>query len=151
MSIVFTSPGSLTAVTMPTAFQTLADDTASATATVVTVTTRNTFRDFVVQIGAQGGARDASAQVSLLIIPDYTTISADVATLKTAQNYIARDRAGRAVTWTLDAATTARDLTWSGIMIPAVNYYIGVLNETAQAFAGTNAVWATDPYTLQSS
>lgn len=149
MAINYTEAGTGAAVTIST-LQTLADDTAGLSAAYSNDASaeRQTLSNFLIQVGTQGGVRDASAQVSLLIVPEVNALYGDTATLLTAGNYIARYADGTAVTFLLDAATTARDLTAAGVQIPNGNYKIGVLNETNQDFAGVNVVYKTGDYTI---
>lgn len=149
MTAKYTEAGTGAAVTIST-LQTLADDTAGLSSAYSNDASgeRNTLSNFLIQIGTQGGARDASAQVSLLIVPEVNALYGDTATLLTAGNFIARYTDGTPVTFLLDAAVTARDLSACGVQIPNGNYKIGVLNETNQAFAGTNAVYKTGDYSI---
>lgn len=149
MTLKYTEATTGAAVTIST-LQTLADDTAGLSAAYSNdaSTERQTLSNFLIQVGTQGGARDASATVSLLIVPEVNSLYGDTATLLTAQNFYARYADGTDVTFTLDAAVTARDLTACGVQIPNGNYKIGVLNETNQAFAGVNAVFKTGDYSV---
>lgn len=129
----------------------LADDTAALISTALSndaSTERDLLADFLITLPLQGGARDASAQVSLLIVAEVNSTYGDTATLRTASNHIARYADGTAVTLTLDAATTARTMTVFGVQIPNANYKVGLLNETAQALAATgNTIFKSGNYT----
>lgn len=136
-----------------TELNSLADNAAAVDSDILSndaSTERNTLANFCVVIATQGGARDASAQVSLLIVPEGYSASAytdAVAALKNANDYIAKRADGSAVTWTLDAATTARELTAAGVQIPNCNYKVGLLNESGQALAASgNIIYKSGDY-----
>lgn len=151
MTIRFSAIGTPAALTMPAAFQTLGNDLVSVTTTAETNTGRMLFRNFAVVLGAQGTNRDASAQVSLLLVPVVGVRDGDFASLKTAKNYIAYDRNGKVMTYDLDEATTGRILTFTNVCIPSGSYYVGVTNETGQAFAGANVLEAGDSFSVENS
>lgn len=106
-------------------------------------TERNMLADFAVTIATQGSARDSSAAISLLIVPAglsagvYTDAIADI---KLANNYIARRADGTAATYTLDAATTDREVVFSGVQIPNGNYKVGLLNASGYALAASGSI-----------
>ncbi len=150
MTAKFTEALTGAAVTL-SALQTLADDTADVSAALSNdaSTERNTLTNFLIAVGTQGGARAGSPnQVSLLIVPEVNGTYGDTATLLTAGNFIAQYDNGDPVTFTMDAAVTARNLTAAGVRLPNSNYKVGILNETGQAFAGTNSVFQTGDYSL---
>lgn len=152
MTIRFSAPGSMAAITMAAGFQTLADDAIALSSVAQTNTGRMLFRDFSLVIATQGGNRAGTpAKISLILVPAHTTYTGDAATLITAANYIPKDRTGKDVIWELDLATTARELTWASVCIPPGNYWVGFINESGQAFAGVNAVEASDPYSVENS
>lgn len=118
-------------------------------------TERDLRADFLVYLDTQGGARDASAQISLLMLPEVNSTYPEVAgadataDLVLAASYIAKDADGNACTATLDAATTARNIVFAGVQLPNANYKVGILQETNQALAATgNTVWKTGNYTV---
>lgn len=93
---------------------------------------------FELTIAAQGVARDSTAKVSLILVPEGASSAyGDITTLKTAGNYVARDVTGKAIEIDLDAAVTARIMTVDGVRVPHGNFKPGLLNETGQAFAAT--------------
>jgi hypothetical protein len=138
------------AVIVSTELNALADDAAAVQSSPLSndaSSERALLADFLVVLALQGGARAADAQVSLLIVPEVNSVYGDTATLKTAQKYIARQADGTAATWTLDAATTARNLTVSRVQLPNANYKVGLLNESGQALAATlNTIWMSGSY-----
>jgi hypothetical protein len=133
-----------------TELNSLANDAAALISTALSndaSTERNLLADFMIVLAEQSGARDASAAVSLLIVPEVNSTYGDSATLLTAKNYIARMADGTACTFTLDAAVTARSLTMAGVQLPNANYKVGLLNETGQALAASgNSIWKTGDY-----
>lgn len=145
MTLKFTERDTGTTV-VTTELNSLADDTAALISTALSndaSTERDLFADFSISLAVQGSARDASAQVSLMIVPEIASAYGDVsgadvtANLKLTANYIARAADGTAATFDLDAAVTARVITVAGIQIPNANYKVGLLNETGQALAAT--------------
>lgn len=152
MTIRFSAPGSMVAITMAAGFQTLADDAIGLCNAVQTNTGRMLFRDFTLKIDTQGGNRAGSpSKISMIILPVHGSYAADGATLITAGNQIPKDRNGKDVIWELDLATTARELTWNSVCIPSGSYWLGFANESGQAFAGTNVVEGSDPYSVENS
>ena len=157
--IKFTSMGSMAQITMGAALQTLANLTAvlsSAAESNDASDERQFFRHFAVKVGTQSSARTADGTVSLLIVPVLGSIQGDVGEGSAIGDhlgtpYIATDKDGNKVQWTLDDAVTARNLTWANVCVPNSNYYVGVLNETGQAFAGTNEVHASDAFTVENA
>ncbi len=97
---------------------------------------------FEIVLAEQGGARDGSAQVTLVLVPEGSaTDYGDVATLKTAAHASAYKVTGDEVVLTLDAAVTARTLVVDGVRVPHGNFKPGLLNESGQAFAASgNAI-----------
>lgn len=114
---------------------------------------RNTLRNFEVTIGTTASRTD-NDPISLIILSEgqsaaYPDIEADDDAL--ANSYIAKYDHGGAVTWTLDAAVTARTLTAAGVRIPMGNYKVGILNGMAVALgASGNSVYASGSYTIAS-
>ena len=112
-------------------------------------TERATFTNVTVVLAAQAGARTAGDSVSLLVVPagvadPYSGVAAASAI---AANYIARDRTGTAVTWTLDPATTARELTWANVQLPNSDYKVGLINNTTQNLASSgNAIYTSGSF-----
>lgn len=153
MTIKFTSMGSMTQITMVAALQTLAIDLVALSSVAASnddSTERMFFRNFAVKLGTMGGTRVLADPVSLVIVPVLGTITGDTTAAGLGTPYIATDKDGNDVTWKLDAAVTARNLTWANVCIPNSDYYIGVLNGcTAQAFAGTNEVWASTAFSVE--
>ena len=154
MTVKFTSPGSMAQITMAAALQTLADDAAALSAAAESnddSAERFVMRHFVVKVGTQGSARDAApgAMVSLLLVPYLGSVVGDTSDDDLADAYVATDKDGTKVQWILDAAVTARNLTWANVCLPNSDFYIGVLNETGQAFAGTNEVWASAAFSVE--
>lgn len=149
MTAKFTEATTGAAVTI-SGLATLADDTAAVSSAISNdaSTERNTLSNFLIAVGTQGVARDADEPVSLLIVPEVNGTYGDVATLATAKHYIAKYDDGNDVTFPMDAAVTARNLSACGVRIPNANYKVGVLNETGQAFAGTNSVFQTGNYAM---
>ena len=150
MTAKFTEATTGSAVTI-SGLATLADDTAAVSAAQSNDASneRHTLTNFMIAVGTQGSARAGSPnQVSLLIVPEVNAAYGDVATLETAGNFIAQYDNGDPVTFTMDAAVTARNLTACGVRLPNGNYKVGVLNETGQAFAGTNSVYQTGNYAM---
>ena len=112
-------------------------------------TTRNTLANFAVTLGTFQDARDTTLEVSLLIVPagnggtEYT----DAIVSGVSTSYIARYADGTAVTWDLDAATTARDLTAAGVQIPNGEYKVGIYNNSGGQFAANgNIVYMSGTY-----
>lgn len=139
MTMKYTEATTATQV-VTTELNALADDAAAVGSALSNdaSTERNTLANFQIVLALQGSARDASSQVSLLIVPEVgTSTYGDTSTLKTARHCIARDSAGRAMTFELDAATTARTLTLQNVVIPNANYKVGLLNESGYALAGS--------------
>ncbi len=150
MTAKFTEATTGEAVTI-SALATLADDAAALSSALSNDASpeRNTLSNFLIAVGTQGSARSGTPnQVSLLIVPEVNTVYGDVATLETASNFIALYDNGDPVTFALDAAVTARNLTACGVRLPNANYKVGVLNETGQAFAGTNSVFQAGNYAM---
>jgi len=149
MTAKFTEAGTGAAVSI-SGLATLADDTAALGPAQSNDATaeRNMLSNFLIAVGIQGAARDASEPVSLLIVPEVNGTYGDTSTLITAKHYIAKYDDGSDVTFPMDAAVTARNLTAAGVRLPNGNYKVGVLNETGQAFAGTNSVWQTGDYSV---
>lgn len=118
-------------------------------------TERNLRADFLLYLDTQGGARDASAQVSLLILPEVNSTYPEVAgadataDLVLSAGYIAKDADGNDCTRTLDAAVTARNVVFAGVQLPNANYKPAILQETNQALAATsNTLWKSGDYTV---
>jgi hypothetical protein len=153
MTVKFTSPGSMAQITMAAALQTLAIDLVALSSSAESnddSTERMFFRNFTVKLGTMGGARVLADPVSLVIVPLLGSVTGDTTAAGLGAPYIATDKHGNKLTWTLDAAVTARNLTWANICIPNGDYYVGVLNGcTAQAFAGTNEVWASSAFSVE--
>lgn len=156
MTVKFTSPGSMTQITMESALQTLADNTAaesSSTESNDDSAERMFFRNFAFKLGTQGGARGASAKVYLVLAPYLGTIQADKAAINADDddyiNNLAHDKDGNPVIWHLDAAVTARDLTWANVSIPNSDYFPTIVNRTNVAFAGTNELWASAAFSVE--
>ncbi len=150
MTAKFTEATTGAAVTI-SGLQTLADDTADVSSAISNdaSTERNTLSNFLIGVGTATGARTGDPnQVSLLIVPEVNAVYGDTATLETAGNFIARYADGSAVTFTMDGAVTARNLSAAGVQLPNSNYKVGVLNETGQAFDGTNSVFQTGNYSI---
>ena len=134
-----------------TELNSLADDAAALASAAIEngdSTNRYTHANFSISLAAQGSARAADAQVSLLIVPDVGgSVFGDVATLKTAQNGVARDSFGNAMTFSLDAATTARVITLANVVLPNGNFKVGLLNESGQALgASANTIAMTGKF-----
>lgn len=153
MAIKFTSMGSMAQITMEAALQTLADNTVAESSSVTSnddSTERQFFRNFAYELGTQGGARAADATVHLVLTPYLGTLKGDQAALNADgipnQAY---DKDGNPVIWYLDAAVTARTLTWANICVPNSDYYIRIANRTGQAFAGTNELWASGSFSVE--
>lgn len=138
-----------------TELNSLADDTAALITTPLSndaSTERELFADFIVAIAEQGSARDAAGTVSLLIVPEVNSTYGDTATLATAGNYVARTADGSAVELVLDAAVTARTMTFANVRLPNANYKVGLLNETGQALAATgNSIFMSGAYSTENS
>lgn len=156
MTIKFTSMGSMAQITMVAALQTLVANAAALSSAAESnddSTERMFFRNFAFELGVQGSARTADDPVSLLIVPLLGTkqgsLNGDADDQYLAKPYIATDKDGRAVTWYLDADTAARTLTWANVCVPNSDYYVGILNGGAQAFAGTNEVWASSTFSVE--
>ena len=116
----------------------LADDTAALVATALSNDAsdeRKLLANVLVIIAEQGSARDSGADVALIIVPEVNSTYGDVATLATAENYIAVNSAGAQAVIELDAAVTARSMTFANVVLPNSNYKIGLLNRTGQALA----------------
>jgi len=138
MSSKYTTLGLLLSAAT-TELNALADDTAAA-GSIYDNSTGIPLGRVEVSLAAQATARDATAQVSLLIIPEGTsTLYGDISTLRTAQSNIAETVTGKAATWLLDAAVTARVLGIDGIRVPHGNFKWGLLNESSQALAATGS------------
>lgn len=159
MAVRFTSMGSMAQITMPAALQTLAIQTISLSSSAESnddSTERVFFRNFGFELGTVGGVRTAANEsVSLIIVPYLGTMQgavegAGLGYLLGAP-YIATDKDGNKVTWALnDSVATARTLTWANVCIPNSDYYVGILNNlVAQAFAGTNELWASSAFTVE--
>ena len=120
----------------------LANDTAALISTELSndaSTERDLFANFAVTIATQGSARNsgASNKIHLLVVPEGLSagVYTDAIVAGVDSNYIARDVHGEQVTWTLDDATTDRELTWPNVRIPNCDYSVGLLNESSQALA----------------
>jgi len=138
-----------------TELNSLADDGAALISTELSndaSTERDLYANFAVTIAEQGSARDSGTDnlVSLLIVPEglsggvYTDA---VAALNLAASYIAKDKDGNDVTWTLDDAVTDRELTWAAVRVPNCDYKIGLLNRSSQALAASgNIIYMSGTY-----
>ncbi len=130
---------------------TLADDTAAVSGALSNdaSTEREMMSNFLIVVDTQAGARAGTPnQVSLLIVPEVNGTYGDTSTLATAGNFIAQYDNGDPVTFAMDAAVTARNLSAAGVRLPNANYKVGVLNETGQAFAGSTSVYQTGNYSV---
>ena len=131
----------------------LADDTAALITTPLSndaSTEREVYADFIVTLAEQGAARDAGGDVSLLIVPEVNSTYGDTSTLATAGNYIAKTADGSDARIELDAAVTARTMTFSHVRLPNANYKVGLLNETGQALAATgNSIFMSGAYSTE--
>lgn len=138
------------ATIVSTELNALADDAAALISTALSNDAsdeRNLVADFMVVLAEQASARAADAAVSLLIVPEVNSTYGDVATLKGANNYIAKKTDGTAATWTLDAAVTSRAHTIAGVQLPNANFKVGLLNTSGYALAASGSyIWMTGKY-----
>lgn len=139
---------------MSTLLNSLADDAAALSDALSNdaSTERRLLANFSVSIALQGGARTGSpCRVSLLVVPEINGVYPDVATLLTAGNCVARTSDGTACQANLDAATTARVVSFANVQLPNGNYKVGLLNETGQALAASgNVIWQTGTFSTAS-
>ena len=148
MSSKYTTLATVTAVAT-TELNALADDTAAVGAAYDNSVGWPLGR-FEIILPTQGGARDGSAQVTLLLVPEGTAAAyGDVATLLTAAHTKAYKVTGDAVVLTLDAAATARTLVVDGVRVPHGNFKPGLLNESGQALAATGNIINMALYGMQ--
>lgn len=133
-AITWQAPSALTAY-FTTELNTLADSTSDTTgfsaagAEIANATSLNRFLALELVLAAQGAARSAGGFVAV-----YINYAADGSTYDDTSNKAFSEMIAY---FPLDAATTARRLTRTGIPIPPVDFKLLVLNDTGQALAGT--------------
>ena len=140
MTTKFTAATTYTNV-VTTELNALADDTPALGSALSndadTSTELQMLANFKIELPTTG-SRTTSPQVSLLLVPDDGAGTySDAATLETAGNHIARYADGTAVTFALDAGTTARTFVAVGVQLPNSNFKPGLLNEADAALAAT--------------
>lgn len=90
------------------------------------------YADFEFYVAAQGSARSAGARIDLYILPtmDGTNYSyGDDSTDASPTTYVG--------SFLLDAATTARYVYLTGILLPPADFKVLIDNQTGQAFASS--------------
>jgi hypothetical protein len=125
-------------VVVSTELNSLPNITAALGSTVFDNSDNSTGRfllaDFEVTINTQT-TRTGTPTLSLVIVPTIDTAYGDVSTQFLANSYVAKTLLGAAVTWSLDAASTARIMTMTGVVLPNAKFKLGLLNNTTQTLA----------------
>lgn len=127
---------------LTTDLNSLANATNSAASSAIDNTTNlDLFDDLTLTLDTQGGARAAGATVEVYLIQALDGTNYD-ATHQTTAELVA--------VFTLDAATTARQLTRKDIPIPPGLFKYFVRNATGQALAASGNILERRPHSLQS-
>lgn len=133
-AVTWQAPSSLTAY-LSTELNSLADSTSDTTgfsavgAEIANATSLNRYLALQLVLAAQGAGRSAGGFVAV-----YINYAADGTTYDDTSNKAFSELL---TVFQLDAATTARTITKTGIPIPPVDFKLLVLNDTGQAFASS--------------
>lgn len=103
------------------------------------------FADFEVVIATQGGARSAGAYIALYVIP-----SVDGTNYTMGDDSVDPPATTMVCAIPLDAATTARRIACTHVLIPAGKFKVLLENNTGQAFASSGNTLAYTIYNVES-
>ena len=105
--------------------------TSAATAALDNGTALDLFADLTLTVATQGGARTGGAHVTVYIVQALDGTNYDDVHAGTAEIF---------AVFSLDAATTARQITRRDIPIPPGLYKLFLVNNTGQAFAASGNI-----------
>jgi hypothetical protein len=117
---------------MTTELNSLADDDTKLGAAIDNTSNGDMYMDVEFYIAAQGSARDAGGYVAL-----YFLASVDGTNYCYGDDALVPPGNALAATFPLDAATTARYVTVTHLLVPAGKFKILLENQTGQAFASS--------------
>lgn len=126
-----------------TSLNSLANNANSAASSALDNTTAlDLYDDLTLTIATQGSARSAGAIVIVYLITALDGTNYDAVNETTAEV---------AAVFTLDAATTARQLTRRDVPIPPGLFEYFVRNQTGQAFASSGNILERRPHSIETA
>lgn len=131
------------ASSLTTELNALANGSASTASTAIDNTTAlDLYDDLTLTLSTQGSSRSAGAIVSVYLIPALDGTNYD-ATLAATAELVA--------VFTLDASTTARQLTRRDVPIPPGLFKYFAVNGTGQAFGATGNILERRPHSIETA
>lgn len=113
----------------------------AASSNIDNSTNKDLFIDLTLTVATQGVARSAGATVGVYLVMALDGTNLDAVNEVTAE---------LAAVFTLDASTTARQLTRRDVPIPPGIYAVFVRNQTGQAFAASGNILEFRAHSLES-